>query len=841
MTHPQDYLSKALYEFSVGNTAPAIKLAKKACLYYNQVLKSLQGSGPPSTLSGYCASHALSPAESISSATQLLDQALAVYDGLKAGTKVLDSQTQLIYLSSNCNHNFFYPWLDPLEIGGSSGSSGSSEGKDEDCALSDLQLETGCDWQLVASSDLHACDSPDFYCQSPRLEDCSIVSSLISLRNLELRRGLQHRFVDQCLVWLPESGTYAVKLNHNGTLRKVSISALLPVSTTDSETLLTVTCTCESPNTCQNSLTAALIEKAYVKLMGGYRFPGSHSAIDTYVLSGWIPEYVPIHHYFEEDSTSREKLWDTLYNAWNKGSLLICLGTPVFSKADTESLRLASSHDYTVLDMRIDTTTQMRQLKIRNPWSKQSCIAKNLLYCEWIDFDLVCSRFYCFYLNWDPASFNACQKTHFLYSGTDTTGATSMGKTPQFVVENTHSEPAVFNILNMAHFKKSFANTKTFFSLSLYDSGEIVRLPNEYKSLAHSPLRNTSYSMLRVTLPPKSESVVVIYHDGDPLDAPSETGHGSDDDHDQATNNKIIPMTLSVYSDLAQDYVKVRRAKSSLPFSANASDAWTSYQCGGNWSLKSYETNPQYKLHLDQDASALKVYLVSTMSNSSSAKAKEDPCNGKVDPSPIAINVTIFGPESGQFDIRNMICGSGTYRVGRCMATVSNSTIRKGVYTVIPSTYDIDARGSFSLEAWCDAPISLTKSIPATMSQFSRSVLLAWSSSNTLYVKFSVPRACLVQTEVNILDRSSSTPSLFEDHEQLTQYRPYIRVSIIDSQSGTTVGTSGQFEDPVRPISCSANVLGNNRVYWCVIERMESGYGGVQAEFHSEVPISLEN
>ncbi len=82
-----------------------------------------------------------------------------------------------------------------------------------------------------------------------------------------------------------QNGKYVFRLHFNGTFRKVVIDDLLPSSSTD-RTLHVV----DRNN--PGLLWPALLEKAYLKVRGGYDFPGSNSATDLWILTGWIPEQV---------------------------------------------------------------------------------------------------------------------------------------------------------------------------------------------------------------------------------------------------------------------------------------------------------------------------------------------------------------------------------------------------------------------------------------------------------------------------------------------------------------------------------------------------------------------
>lgn len=86
------------------------------------------------------------------------------------------------------------------------------------------------------------------------------------------------------------NGKYVVRLYFNGAYRQVEIDDRLPVSKT--KRMLHVL---DRRN--PSLLWPALVEKAYLKVRGGYDFPGSNSGTDLLILSGWIPEQVFLHRY----------------------------------------------------------------------------------------------------------------------------------------------------------------------------------------------------------------------------------------------------------------------------------------------------------------------------------------------------------------------------------------------------------------------------------------------------------------------------------------------------------------------------------------------------------------
>ena len=89
-----------------------------------------------------------------------------------------------------------------------------------------------------------------------------------------------------------QNGKYVFMFYFNGTFRSVVIDDRLPLARLNRSIFVV-----DRSN--PSLLWPALVEKAYLKVRGGYDFPGSNSGTDVWILTGWIPEQIFLQRYVE--------------------------------------------------------------------------------------------------------------------------------------------------------------------------------------------------------------------------------------------------------------------------------------------------------------------------------------------------------------------------------------------------------------------------------------------------------------------------------------------------------------------------------------------------------------
>ena len=209
--------------------------------------------------------------------------------GLKAPVtdeSLITNKEKIILLRNSKLHGcVFPPWQGPP----------ASNEFDEDFVdstdfkLSEEQQAALEGWKRLPDSDSHAhqVGSSDVDLVQNITTDCSVVASLCAIYARLQKLESSPNDIFQGAIYpqnsVPRNGKYILKLHFNGCFRKVVVDDRLPYSQT-SRSLHVV-----DRSTPRNIL-PALIEKAYLKVRGGYDFPGSNCGTDLWALTGWIPE-----------------------------------------------------------------------------------------------------------------------------------------------------------------------------------------------------------------------------------------------------------------------------------------------------------------------------------------------------------------------------------------------------------------------------------------------------------------------------------------------------------------------------------------------------------------------
>ncbi|RKU47891.1 cysteine protease [Coniochaeta pulveracea] len=544
--------------------------------------------------------------------------------------------------------------------------------------------------------------------------DCSVVASLTAaMRHLcpgqhTLLRSLMYPFDQEALIpVLSESGK-------------------LPQSSDPQRTLFVV----DRKN--PRLIWPALMEKAYLKIRGGYDFPGSNSGTDLYVLTGWIPEQVFLHH---EDLSLRET-WSMVKDNLDKGHLMATLGTPHLSAEEEVTLGLVSEHDYAVIDLKEEEGVPL--LLVKNPW-RNSVVWKGLgssTYIEsnsrapgtfWIPFDDVVQHFAYLYLNWNPALFSHRQDHHFAWDIPERTVATSdLTHNPQYTLMSTSASPVW--ILLSRHWQDGELDMLRDNPVSVDDQGPHHQ--TAARSLA-SVSGELGFMGLRVysnTSPPGSRLLVSDrppLHSG-PLVDSSQTLLRIEEPIPNkpytvvvAQSDLPLPKYSFTFSILSHSPVTFYPSPEPFLYSQSISSSWTRRSSGGNPSSGTYYLNPTWSVTIPQPT-ALSLLLTTS--------SLETPVNVHLlHPSPSASR-GVSAPTN-----KDIIFAGSEYTRAAVHAT-SRVEVPTGTYHIVASTYTPGQLADLVLRIDSNVPVTLTRIPSPDAGRFRTSLpLLSLSAQEGTY------------------------------------------------------------------------------------------------------------
>lgn len=528
------------------------------------------------------------------------------------------------------------------------------------------------------------------------VSDCSFVASLAVSALYEKRfkkKIITSIIYPQNRQGLPvynPCGKYTIKLNINGVPRKVVIDDQLPMGKR-SELL------CSYSNN-KNEFWVSLLEKAYMKVMGGYDFPGSNSNIDLHALTGWIPERVSLHG-GREVPLDREALFVKLLDRHQRGDVLVTLATGELTEAEADRSGLVPTHAYAMLDVK--EVLGKRLFLLKNPWShlrwkgKYSerdtvnwtpALSQALRYDPrnasmfdngvfWIDYDSVCHFFDVAYLNWNPNLFQYTYCTHRTWNAG--TGPAkdlyNIGENPQYTLEMTKPGCAVW-ILLTRHItdREDFANNREYITLLVYkNNGKKVYLPFDPPPYLDGVRINSPHYLCKMVIPQGGDTRYTLVVS-------------------QYEKSNTIHYTLRAYAScpftlvpISNPYTHVREEKRG---------AWTSETAGGCGNHpETYGRNPVYQvcLQTSHDDNQMLVSLKGP---------KQYQIGFDV------VTVTANNPSCPNVFSRK---GSGMYKSG--FTVMELERLPGGIYNIIPSTFMPFQEGPFFLTVSATCPFKFSR------------------------------------------------------------------------------------------------------------------------------------
>ncbi|KAF6208826.1 hypothetical protein GE061_014567 [Apolygus lucorum] len=550
----------------------------------------------------------------------------------------------------------------------------------------------------------HKWARPDELCDAPKMvagtfidcfsikqtviSDCSFVASLSVAALYEKRFG--RRLISNIIFprkknkepYYNPSGKYMIKFHLNGIKRKVIIDDYLPVDK-KGELL-------SSFSVRKGELWISLIEKAYMKVMGGYDFPGSNSNIDLHALTGWIPERIVLKPRGEPRKDADE-LFRMIMQRMKNGDALMTAATPDMDEMESKRAGLVALHAYAILDVRVAQKERLIQLK--NPWSnvrwrgnyseldvnhwtKQLCQEldydpKNAAFFDngvfWIDYKSLLHFFDIIYINWNPNMFTYTYTIHEEWSAGvgPAKDSFTVGENPQYRLKlSADVKTGAAWVLLTRHITdiEDFKYNKEYITMLIYaNKGKRVYYPYEPEPVIDGARINSPHYLAKINLADvKGRDFTLVIS--------------------QYEKTTTIYYSLRVYATspftltpIIDPYKYVEKV---------IDGEWKGLTAGGCRNFPaSYDNNPDYHLSL-KGAGSICIEL-------------------RAPPIPkIGFDVVPLNAEGPQ-----QLLHSGDYRAGFVVLEVEN--LPEGSYSIRPTTFKPKEESRFLLTVKSTVPLTL--------------------------------------------------------------------------------------------------------------------------------------
>lgn len=554
--------------------------------------------------------------------------------------------------------------------------------------------------EFVRISDL--CEQPsiimgpyaDFYSiRQTVVSDCSFVASLSVAALYE--KKFNRRILTSIIyprnsknepVFNP-SGKYSIKLHVNGIARKIIIDDYLPVGRYNQ-----LMCSYSSN---KSEFWVSLLEKAYMKLMGGYDFPGSNSNIDLHSLTGWIPERISLRK--DDPDFNANGVFDRLKEGFHQGRCLITAATGELSDTESERTGLVSTHAFAVTNL--EEVDGIKLLQLKNPWShmrwkgnysendtrwtpelqrilnydpKVAQTVDNGVF--WIDYNSLLNFFDVFYLNWDPELFKYTYCTHQCWNATTgpSRDAYNIGDNPQFSLKVSAGRGSIYVLLTR-HITtiEDFRENKEYITLLVYHhkNGKRVYYPHDPAPHIDGVRINSPHYLCKLRLDP--------------------------------TTARNYTLVVSQYEKTTSIYYSLR-AYSREPFEMKAiNNTWlTDIQINGEWNAanmtaggcpnhKTYKNNPLYKVTLGPNDGNLVVEL-------RAPKVYQ-----------VGLELIVTSLDDPNITAPFITKSTDSFRSGFCVIDLEN--LPAGIYSIRPSTFLPNQEGPFFLKLKSTSKLQIEK------------------------------------------------------------------------------------------------------------------------------------